>query len=101
MKESFQSNAMVVRQGISLAHLGQISEIFERNQRVYVDGKLSRSAELKAVGFHRAPFCALYWSSYIYYDLPGAINNMPLLFADDLSIIGTIESIATTTVNHF
>jgi hypothetical protein len=26
---------------------------------------------------------------------------MPLLFADDLSIIGTIESIATTTVNHF
>jgi hypothetical protein len=62
-----------------------------RNQRVCVDGKLSRSAELKA-GVPQGSILGPVLFILFINDLPEAINNMPLLFADDLSVIGTIAS---------
>ena len=62
-----------------------------RNQRVCVDGKLSQSAELKA-GVPQGSILGPVLFVLFINDQPGAVNNMPLLFADDLSVIGTVAS---------
>lgn len=67
--------------------------LHHRKQRVCVDGHMSAPADVKAGVPQGSILGPLLFIIFIN-DLPSSIDNLPLMFADDLSIFGTVPSCA-------